>query len=138
MTNLKVQKLVYYAQAWHLALKNKPLFNEDFQAWVHGPVIPELYFKYKEKGIRGSIPIPVECSFEDIKTRLDSETIDFLLEVANQYMVFNGFALEEMTHQEDPWKIARGATSVDGRSDSVISKDSMRDYYASRITNQAQ
>lgn len=48
ITNLRLQKLVYYAQAWHLAIYQEPLFSEDFQAWVHGPVIPQLYTQYKE------------------------------------------------------------------------------------------
>ena len=50
--NLKLQKLVYYAQAWHLALRDVPLFEEDFEAWVHGPVIPALYQEYKKFGWR--------------------------------------------------------------------------------------
>lgn len=50
INNLKLQKLVYYSQAWHLAIHGIPLFKEDFQAWVHGPVVPELYQKYKGFG----------------------------------------------------------------------------------------
>ncbi|MFM6174756.1 MAG: Panacea domain-containing protein [Sphaerospermopsis kisseleviana] len=52
ISNLKLQKLVYYAQAWHLALFEQPLFNEDFEAWIHGPVVPELYHYYKKFGWR--------------------------------------------------------------------------------------
>ncbi len=47
ISNLKLQKLVYYAQAWYLAIHDQPLFNEEFEAWIHGPVIPVLYQKYK-------------------------------------------------------------------------------------------
>jgi uncharacterized phage-associated protein len=47
LSNLKLQKLVYYAQAWHLALEESPLFEEDFEAWIHGPVLPTLYQKYE-------------------------------------------------------------------------------------------
>lgn len=47
LTNLKLQKLLYYAQAWHLALRNAPLFDEDFQAWVHGPVLPSQYLRFR-------------------------------------------------------------------------------------------
>ena len=47
ITNLKLQKLVYYAQAWHLANFDKPLFDAKFEAWVHGPVIPGLYEEYR-------------------------------------------------------------------------------------------
>src|ERR1700735_3635265 len=48
LSNLKLQKLIYYAQAWHLALYNKPLFNEDFEAWIHGPVLPSQYHRFKD------------------------------------------------------------------------------------------
>ena len=47
ITNMKLQKLMYYAQAWHLAVIGDELFSDDFQAWIHGPVIPALYDKYK-------------------------------------------------------------------------------------------
>src|SRR5437016_1983852 len=50
ITNLKLQKLVYYAQAWHLAILKKALINEDFQSWAHGPVIPQLYNDYRSNG----------------------------------------------------------------------------------------
>ena len=50
MTHKKLQKLCYYAQAWHLALLNEPLFNENVEAWIHGPVIPALYAKYADYG----------------------------------------------------------------------------------------
>ena len=50
ITNLKLQKLVYYAQAWHLAIYSKPLFNTDFEAWVHGNVIHDLYSECKSWG----------------------------------------------------------------------------------------
>ena len=52
ISNLKLQKLVYYAQAWYLAISDEALFEEDFEAWVHGPVIPELYQEYKSFGWR--------------------------------------------------------------------------------------
>ncbi|WP_208932366.1 Panacea domain-containing protein [[Haemophilus] ducreyi] len=45
ISNLKIQKLVYYAQGFSLAINNKPLFSEKIQAWTHGPVTPELYNK---------------------------------------------------------------------------------------------
>lgn len=47
VTNMKLQKLVFYTQAWHIAVFNEEIFDEDFQAWVHGPVLPSLYEKYK-------------------------------------------------------------------------------------------
>jgi uncharacterized phage-associated protein len=48
VSNLKLQKLLYYAQAWQLALYDEPLFNDRIEAWVHGPVVPSVYRQYKE------------------------------------------------------------------------------------------
>ncbi len=51
MTPKKLQKLCYYAVAWGYALLNRRIFNDDeFQAWIHGPVSPTLYHKYKKYG----------------------------------------------------------------------------------------
>lgn len=50
MSNLRLQKLVYYAQAWHLANYDTPLFEEDFEAWIHGPALPALYHHYEGYG----------------------------------------------------------------------------------------
>jgi uncharacterized phage-associated protein len=48
MTHLKLQKLIYFAQAWHLANTGEPLFSEEMQAWTHGPVVPSVWHKYKQ------------------------------------------------------------------------------------------
>ena len=53
ITNLKLQKLLYYAQGCVMALTDEPLFDEDIQAWEHGPVVPEIYHKYKSYGKSG-------------------------------------------------------------------------------------
>ena len=102
ITPLKLQKLCYYAQAWSFAWDENKLFDEDFQAWAHGPVNPQLYDKYKVYGAR-DIPIPEEADFsmfnEDQK-----ETMDV---VWNEYGIYDGKYLERLTHQEAPWKDAR-------------------------------
>ncbi len=134
ITNLKAQKLVYYAQAWFLANFSTPLFEEDFQAWVHGPVIPELYEKFKEAG---SSPIPSVKKLSDIKTQFEQETLDFLQEVADVYMQHDGYALELMTHQEQPWIDARKGCKPDERCTEVITKDAMRLFYGEKIQNSA-
>ena len=60
ISNLKLQKLIYYAQAFHLAIYELPFFDEDFEAWTHGPVCPEIYHKYKHYK---SSPIPLTSDF---------------------------------------------------------------------------
>jgi uncharacterized phage-associated protein len=124
ISNLKLQKLVYYAQAWHLALYDTPLFPEDFEAWIHGPVIPELYQKYKRFGWQ---PI-----LEDAKPELPQDVQEFLDEVAQEYFACDAYELEQMTHVEAPWNLARGDIPSDTPSNAVIQKEWMKEYYGSR------
>ncbi|MCK4553566.1 SocA family protein [Candidatus Parcubacteria bacterium] len=130
ITNLKLQKLVYYAQAWHLANFNKPLFDEDFEAWVHGPVLPDLYHTYKE---RGSAPILTDLDIKVVAKRFDSDTINYLNEVASIYMPHGAYELELMTHKEEPWIDTRGECEPDEKCDNIISKESMKTFYESQI-----
>lgn len=125
ISNLKLQKLVYYAQAWHLALFNEPLFQEDFQAWVHGPVIPDLYHRYKQFSWR---PIDEEAS-----PNFPEDILVFLEEVADEYFACDAYALEQMTHVEDPWLRAREGLPMDAPSNEVIRKEWMKEYYGSRV-----
>lgn len=106
ISNLKLQKLVYYAQAWYLAIHDKPLFDEDFEAWIHGPVIPELYKEYcgfKWKPILKEVEEP----------KFTEEVKQFLDEVTDVYFGLDAYELEQMTHLEAPWIEARGAKPTD-------------------------
>jgi uncharacterized phage-associated protein len=125
VSNLKLQKLVYYAQAWHLAIHDVPLFAEDFQAWVHGPVIPELYQKYK--AFRWQ-PIAV-----DVTPQIPPALIKFLEGVSDEYFSCDGYELEQMTHAEDPWILARGGIAADAVSTKQIEKTWMKEYYGARV-----
>lgn len=124
VSNLKLQKLVYYSQAWHLALHDAPLFSEDFQAWVHGPVIPELYQKYK---VFGWQPI-----IEDVAPQLPTSVLEFLDGVAIEYFSCDAYELEQMTHLELPWNLARGNLPMDAAATAKIEKTWMKEYYAAR------
>lgn len=130
VSNLKLQKLVYYAQAWHLALKGDPLFQEDFQAWVHGPVIPSLYQKYKAFGWQPIV--------EDVTPKIPEETSLFLDEVAKEYFARDAYELEQMTHIEAPWNRARGYIASDESSVAIILKEWMKEYYSARAKEQNQ
>ncbi len=126
ISNLKLQKLVYYAQAWHLAIYGDPLFTEDFQSWVHGPVIPELYQKYKSFGWK-----PVIVDESDVTLSNDFET--FLDEVAEEYFACDAYELEQMTHAEQPWITARNGLPPDAASTALIEKEWMKEYYGARV-----
>lgn len=130
ISNLKLQKLVYYAQAWYLVNFDTPLFEEDFQAWIHGPVIPELYQQYK--GFQWK---PIIERIE--KITVPDDIFDFLEEVADVYFSCDAYELEKMTHLEDPWIEARGSLSPDIPSNEIITKDSMKRYYSARVQEEA-
>jgi len=122
LSNLKLQKLLYYAQAWYLALNDQPLFADDFQAWVHGPVLPSQYHRFKAAAWM-PIAEPVD------EPALPQELKAFLNEILDVFGVETAIALELMTHRERPWAEARRGLPPDASSTQVISKRSMRDFY---------
>jgi uncharacterized phage-associated protein len=125
ISNLKLQKLVYYAQAWHLALYDTPLFDEDFEAWVHGPVIPSLFEEYKK--FRWT---PILKHVE--KPKFSPELEEFLEEITEVYFIREGLELEMMTTREAPWLEARKDLPRSEHSDAIISKQLMKEYYKER------
>lgn len=133
ITNLKLQKLIYYTQAWYLANFKKPLFDEEFEAWVHGPVIPELYFELRKSGAQGFSPITIKKKLKDVEKEFNAETLKYLSEVVSVYMSYGAYQLEVMTHKEEPWIEARKGLEADEKCDEVISKDKMREFYGKKI-----
>ena len=129
VSNLKLQKLLYYAQAWHLALYDEPLFGERLEAWVHGPVVPPVYGTFKQWTWQ---PISVEVTLPDVSDP-DREHLD---EVMDVYGGLTAMYLEKLTHQEDPWRKARAGLSDDAPSNAVISHKDMQEYYKARVSVQ--
>lgn len=125
MTNLRLQKLVYYAQAWRLAVLGQPIFDDDFEAWVHGPVIYHLYKKYEDYN---HTPIPRPASMPSLV--VDERSRGILDEVWDTYGQFSAKGLENIARAEDPWISARRGCSPGDFCREVIPKDAMRAYYA--------
>lgn len=119
ITNLKLQKLLYYAQGKFLAIKDEALFEDDFLAWEHGPVIRKIYDKYKTNGSNG---IKYE---DDFKIDINQETERILEEVYNEYGQFTAWKLRNLTHEEKPWKTT-------ARND-IISKEKIKSYFKEKI-----
>ena len=120
ISNLKLQKLVYYAQGLHLACYDRPLFDERIEAWTHGPVVPELYFKYRDLG-SAPMPIPSDIDFD----KYNDETREFLNEVYSIFGQYSAWKLRETTHEEPSWKEAYQLGV-----NTVISHESLRDYFS--------
>lgn len=133
MSPKKLQKLLYYAYSWGLVFLNEDpdnldnkLFNAQFQAWVHGPVIPEIYSEYKTYGFR-DIP-KKEFGFGG-NLVLDSEVEDVLNQVFDAYGEFSGNQLENLTHSEEPWQEARKGCLPMDPSTNVIDDRIVYNYY---------
>jgi uncharacterized phage-associated protein len=119
ISNLKVQKLLYYAQGAHLAVYGDPLFAEAIKAWAHGPVVPQVYHQYRQYGAG---PIPVESVDLD---QYSPEIREILDEVNSVYGQFTASKLRAMTHQEPPWR--------DTPQNEIITHDKMKDFFKTLV-----
>lgn len=127
LSNKKIQKLVYYAQAWSLALKDVPLFDDKIEAWIHGPAVASLYRMFK---VFGYGPVLLSVEEKDIQ---NLSNISLLDEVWAAYSKYDAEYLEFLTHHEEPWIKARENKEVDEVSTDEITQDSMKSYYRSRL-----
>lgn len=134
MSPKKLQKLLYYAYAWTLTLGNESaeslenkLFKERFEAWVHGPVVPSIYHRFKEYGF-SNIP-----RNEEEMVLFDEEIEDVLNQVWEVYGQYNGNELESMTHQEAPWINARKGLSPIEPSKNIISDVDIFNFYLNEM-----
>lgn len=125
MSTWKLQKLVYYSQAWSLVWDDEqPLFSEQIEAWANGPVVPALY-----KVHRGSFDIERWPSGDRSRlSKAQRETIDAVLDYYGKH---TGHWLSELTHREKPWKEARRGLGPKDASKRKISLASMAEYYGS-------
>jgi uncharacterized phage-associated protein len=121
---MKLQKLVYYTQAWSLVWDEKPLFPEKIEAWANGPVVPDLYaahrLQFLVENIQGGNPAALNQN--------EKETVDGVL---GFYGDKNAQWLSDLTHTEDPWKNARAGIPDSERSNVEITHAAMHEYYSS-------
>lgn len=129
----KLQKLLYYAYSWSLVFFNESsgnlsekLFENNIEAWVHGPVIPEVYHEYKKYGYDPIV--------KDVKKPCFSEdTEDVLNQVWDIYGGYNGNQLESITHQEEPWIEARGDSKPLDASNVLLNDKTIFSYYLGEL-----
>ncbi len=120
---MKLGKRVYYCQCWHLADHESPLFDEPIEAWREGPVVPALYKRHRgDYGVR-TWPLGRSCN-------LNAEERSSVEWVVANYGGFSAVQLSRMTHNELPWKVARGALPESARSNEPVSLEVIRDYYS--------
>lgn len=119
ITPLKLQKILYLAQATHLGLGKGPLFDDEIVAWRYGPVIETIYHQFKSQ----SAPIkePISEGYKSI----DEETEAFLEEVWKMFGKYTAFGLVELTHSHLPWK-----QTPQGK---IIPKKFIAEYYSDQF-----
>ena len=138
MTHLKLQKILYYVQAFHLAYFDKELIEDDFQAWLHGPVSRKVYDKIKELSI-----LYAEIKYDpeafnpspeiQLKQTLTSEQFDLINDVIDSYGKLNSTELENLSHSEMPWQKAREGYGVADRCEVIIPKEIMQTFYKEQL-----
>lgn len=122
MTNMKLQKMLYYQQGFHLAYFGTPLFEDEIEAWMYGPVVPSIYEMYNDKGMEG---ITGDKEKEIFLTEPNEENL--FAEVFRVYSAYSAIGLMEMTHNEEPWK----STPV-GKGH-IIDKEIIKSYFKTQL-----
>lgn len=123
MSNLKLQKLLYYVQGYHLAKVGLPAFTDQVKAWAHGPVVPVVYHHFKKYSWHEIDEVP---EMPEIPNSL-SKIIDFVL---RRYLGFSAIELEDLTHAERPWQEARKGCSIGEAVSPTISTPSIRAFFS--------
>lgn len=125
MTAMKLQKLVYYAQAWSLVWDEKPLFSERIEAWANGPVVPALY-----RAHRGKFFVSVGDFPAGDPDKVVGESRDTVLGVLRFYGDKDPEWLSDLTHAEKPWQNARQGLNPGERGENEITIEAMGAYYS--------
>ena len=123
MSNMKLQKMLYYEQGYHLAVFDTPLFEEDIEAWMYGPVVPDVYLHFSSHGAGGIAPETADI------IRLSDDEEALFDNVFDAYAEFSAYGLMIKTHKESPWKktpIGKG---------NIIKKSDMTDFFKSELAN---
>ncbi len=123
VTAMKLQKLVYYAQAWSLVWDETPLFEERIEAWANGPVVPALYECHKGEFRLQSISEGDPEKLSDNQRDTIDKMLEFYGDKTSQW-------LSDLTHKEDPWIEARTGLPAGQRSNQEITRASMMEYYS--------
>lgn len=132
LINLKLQKLLYYLQAWSLGINKVRFLSCSFEAWVHGPVSRELYDRFKDIRSLYSFITEKDVVNRNPEASIAEEDIDFINYILDNYAGYSGAELESMTHKETPWLEARKGFLPMQSCTNVVSEETMRNYYGER------
>jgi len=119
ISNLKLQKILYFVQAEFLVSKGEPCFRERIEAWDFGPVIPEVYHHYK---VYGSASIP--CIAEQLYSPFSDEDQKLIDDIVDECAKYSASALVEITHRQAPWRDAYRPNT-----NALISNESIKEFF---------
>lgn len=119
---MRLQKLLYYVQGWHLAMTGEPVFPDRIEAWRAGPVVPEVYRHHEGKRA-------VAAWDEGDPKRLGESYRETVRWVVERYSAFDRHELSAMTHDEEPWRAARHGLADDEPSTEPLSRKVMAEYF---------
>ena len=124
MTTMKLQKLVYYCQAWSLVWDEEPLFHEKIEAWSNGPIVRELFNEHKNMFKISELPGGNPAKISEIQKDTIDQVLEYYGEKPSQW-------LSDLTHMEEPWKNARKGLAPGDKGFNEITLASMSQYYSS-------
>jgi uncharacterized phage-associated protein len=124
MSAMKLQKLVYYSQAWHIVWEDRTLFDDKIEAWANGPVVTSLFAAHRGQFRVSCIPGSDASSL----TEEERESVDVVLEA---YGAKSAQWLSDLTHMESPWRDARRGIADGERCDAEITPAALSEYYSS-------
>ncbi len=147
ITPLKIQKLVYVAHGWHLALYNKPLVDDEYvEAWQYGPVFASLYHEFKYRGQLPIIEFATKVNIDMNGTRTettpyipksDKETRKLIDRIWEVYKHYTGLQMSALCHQPgSPWEIARN--EAPGRRNAHVPDTKIMEHYKEKLDQNRQ
>jgi uncharacterized phage-associated protein len=135
MSQLKLQKLIYYSEGYNLAYTDNPLTEARYEAWLHGPVVREVFNVFRDRSLLHN-----EITFEDEGNnpnlefdKLAIEQQELLTDVLEVLSTWTPLQLEDSTHEELPWKEARIGYNPEQYCDVEIKKETMRKFYKAEL-----
>lgn len=126
ITNLALQKLLYYVEVISLLKTQKNFYGQDCQAWAHGPVYPCIYEKYKEFGRAQITDCGLNPEYIQLLSKEEIQIIDYVIK---NFGIYNGKVLERSTHREEPWRLSREGYSEEEPSNDTISSALILKYF---------
>lgn len=133
LTPKKLQKMLYYAQAWFLVFENDKLFDEKIEAWLHGPAIGLIYQEYRNFGFTA---IRKEINIEYLN-KISPSVKTFLSNVWKIYGKYDANYLEILSHNEEPWQKARENVGEFSASNNEINIELMKEYYTKLLPKES-